>query len=936
MLTISQPLSSSQAQKYHTEEFTSRSQAYYAEDERVRGEWQGRLAAYFGLRGDVRPEHFAQLSEGRHPHTGEQLVEQRLPHAYKTPDGKTLKTMGHRAGWDATFSAPKSVSLTALVGNDARVREAHRQAVHVAVNTIETYVQARIGGNRPPETTSNWIVAKFEHDTSRPVDGYPAPQLHTHAVFFNMTRTHDGEFRAMQPHEVFRTQQYGTAVYRAEFAWQLQKLGYEVNVEKNGAPEIKGYSREYLEANSLRSQQIREHLKAAGLDGAAAAQIAAHRTREAKAARGPEEVRQQHRDLAKQYGNQPERIVQNARDRGVRQEPDADRHARAAVTYARDKTFEREAVVDRRDLMKESLKRACGNAPFEKVKEAFSERSRRGDFVQVERQHRSSPSETYTTPAMVAAERRNIEFMRQGKDRFDGLVKDRIRQNAYRTHHLSASQQKAVNEILSNRDSVFGLQGVAGSGKTTTLREVRTAAERDGYKVQGFAPTSRATAQLQEAGINSTTLQRHLTQSPGHQGGRHLYVVDESSLVSTKQTNEFFGRMGPHDRALLVGDTRQHQAVDAGRPFQQLQDEGMRTAKLDEIVRQRDPDLKQVVRDLSEGRVREAFAQLRDQDRIREIPDREQRLEAIAREYPKGSERSLVVAPDNQTRQELNDRIRQELKERGVVSRPDQQTKVLVPRQDMTGADRAWAARYREGDVIRYTKGSTQLGIKPGEYAAVRDVDARQNTLRVELQKDGSEKEYDPRRLRGVAVYETAERNFAKGDRVQLTAPDRASGLPNRELGKIERIDASGNISIKTDSGRAATFSGEHKHLDHGYAVTSHSAQGATADRVIVHAESGQSSALVNQRFAYVAGSRMRDGLEVYTDDSRRLESALDRSFDKTAAVNDQTPTRSSTGQSLESSQQPSTVGHSHEHAYDHQQLEHEHAQASQGIEQTR
>src|SRR6478609_8764890 len=137
MLTISQPLSSSQAQKYHAEEFTSRSQAYYAEGEHVPGEWQGRLAEHFGLRGDVRPEHFAQLSEG-------QLVSQRLPHSYKTANGETLKTMGHRAGWDATFSAPKSVSLTALVGNDSRVVDAHRQAVRTAVDALEGHVQARL------------------------------------------------------------------------------------------------------------------------------------------------------------------------------------------------------------------------------------------------------------------------------------------------------------------------------------------------------------------------------------------------------------------------------------------------------------------------------------------------------------------------------------------------------------------------------------------------------------------------------------------------------------------------------------------------------------------------------------------------------------------------------------------------------------------------
>ena len=889
MLTISQPLSSSQAQKYHAEDFTSRSQAYYAEGEQVRGEWQGRLAEHFGLRGGVKDEHFARLSEGRHPWSGEQLVQQRTAHSYQGDDGKTIKTMGHRAGWDATYSAPKSVSLTALVGHDSRVREAHREAVRVAVNAVEKYVQARLGGNRPPETTRNWAVAKFEHDTSRPVGGYPAPQLHTHTVFFNMTRTKSGDYRAMQPRQVYRSQQYGTAVYRAELASRLRQVGYEIQVEKNGTPEIKGYSREYLEANSLRSQQIREHLKAAGLAGAGPAQIAAHRTRESKASLSRDQVRDQHRDLAAKFGNEPERVVREAQARGPRQDHDASRHAHRAVTYARDKSFEREAVVDRRDLMKEALTRACGNATLEHVTRAFSERARTGDFVRVERQAGSSPSQRYTTPAMIASERQNLEFMRSGQNKHEPLVSERVRNEPGRASHLSSSQREAVNEVLSNRDQVVGFQGIAGSGKTTALREVRIAAQRDGYKVRGFAPTSRATAQLQEAGIRSTTLQRHLAEPRQQSGGKHLYVVDESSLASTKQTREFFERMGPKDRAVLVGDSRQHQAVDAGRPFQQLQQAGMKTAKLDEVVRQQDPALKHVVEDLAQGRVREAFGQLREQSRLHEVPDRNERLNTIAREYSKSEGRTLVISPDNRTRQDLNERIRHELKDRGEVTGPDHRVQVLSQRQEMTGADRGWAQQYRPGDVVRYTKGSDQHQIKPGDYATVRDVDVRHNTLRVET-KDGREVQYDPRRLKGVSVYEKAERNFSTGDRVQLTAPDRSSGLANRELGRIERIEPSGDIHIRSDSGRSAVIKGENKHIDHGYAVTSHSAQGATADRVMVHAESGQSAALVNQRFAYVAGSRMREGLEVYTDDSKRLESSMSRHFDKSSAVNERTP----------------------------------------------
>ncbi len=191
--------------------------------------------------------------------------------------------MEHRAGWDATFSAPKSVSLTALVGGDERVRAAHQESVAVALDELERYVQARIGGNLPAETTGKWVAAKFEHDSARPVDGYAAPQLHTHVVFFNLTETEDGETYALQPRELYKTQQYATAVYRSELATRLKELGYEIERGKSGQPEIKGYSEEYLAASSPRRQQIEEHLAKENQRGADAAQIAAHKTRQAKA-----------------------------------------------------------------------------------------------------------------------------------------------------------------------------------------------------------------------------------------------------------------------------------------------------------------------------------------------------------------------------------------------------------------------------------------------------------------------------------------------------------------------------------------------------------------------------------------------------------------------------------------------------------------------------
>src|ERR1700678_2738243 len=251
MLTISKPLSAGQAQTYHQKEFTAKEQNYWSQQGITAGEWQGHLAARFVLVGAVSAEDFARLSQGQHPQTGDQLVRQRASYEYQDDEGKTVKTMEHRAGWDATFSAPKSVSLTALVGRDDRVREAHRDSVTTALEQLEYYTQARIGGNHPPETAGKFVAAKFEHDTARPVDGYVAPQLHTHAVVFNLTERDNSQPRAIQPHSFFASQQFATAIYQSELTYRLRQFGYEITTGRSGAPEIKGYAQEYLDASKI-------------------------------------------------------------------------------------------------------------------------------------------------------------------------------------------------------------------------------------------------------------------------------------------------------------------------------------------------------------------------------------------------------------------------------------------------------------------------------------------------------------------------------------------------------------------------------------------------------------------------------------------------------------------------------------------------------------
>lgn len=889
MLTISKPLSAGHAQAYHKEEFANAQGNYYSQGETIRGEWHGKLADEWGLRGEVQEEHFARLANGQHPMTGEQLVRYQAAREYVNQRGETVKTMEHRAGWDATFSAPKSVSLTALVGDDYAVREAHRESVKLALDELEKYVQARIGGNHPAETTGKWVAASFEHDSARPVDAYAAPQLHTHVVFFNFTETENGETRALQPHELYRSQQYATAIYRSELALHLKELGYEIEQGRSGQPEIKGYTREYLDASSPRSRQIQEHLAEQGVRGAGAAQIAAHQTRDDKLpAITHEEMQQKHREVAAHFGHQPEQVIRTAQERQIEEERPEQKHqsVESALTYAREKNLERHAVTDERELMRDALKRSMGEAGFAEVRQKFENRVHSGDLIQVENR---SPSRAFTTQEMIAYERDNITEMRAGQNWHEPMVGSETWREVEQKHaHLSTSQRAAVEQIVSSQDKIMGLEGVAGAGKTTSLAAVREAAEQEGYKVRGLAPTSRAAHKLAESGIESETLQRHLRreEQPEH-GEKRLYILDESSLASTKQMNAFLHCLNGEDRVLLVGDTRQHEAVEAGRPYQQLREAGMQTARLDEIMRQRDPALKEAVEQLARGDVFGAIDNLDRQGRVHEIVGRDERLSKIASDYAREPQGTLVISPDNESRRELNGRIHREMQERGYVSQDEHKLRVLDSRQEMTGADRQWAGQYEEGDVVRYTRGSRVLGIEPGEYARVESVDTKENRVTIE-RENGQHQTYDPRRLAGVAVYHETGRTFSEGDRVQFTAPSRDLSVANRELGTIEKIKHIGDVQIRMDSGREVAFNiRDHPHLDHGYAVTSHSSQGQTADRVLIHVDTDKSELLINNRFAYVSVSRGQYDAEIYTNDKSELGHDLSRDVTQRTAIVD-------------------------------------------------
>jgi len=368
---------------------------------------------------------------------------------------------------------------------------------------------------------------------------------------------------------------------------------------------------------------------------------------------------------------------------------------------------------------------------------------------------------------------------------------------------------------------------------------------------------------------------------------KHLYMVDESSLTSTQQMREFLRKLGPQDKVLLIGDIRQHQGVDAGKPFEQLQQSGMQTAQLDKIVRQHDPQLLKAVEHLSKNETEIGVKMLQEQGRVTEIADQEKRIEAIAKKYAAHPENTIIVSPDNASRRDINQAVRRELQTLGILDKEDHPIRVLMPRSDMTGADRGWAARYKVGDVLHYVRGSKEFGIERDSYSHVIATNPQDNLLTVR-KPNGEQIIYDPSRLRGISAYREIERDFAVGDRLQWTAPNRELGVANRDLGTIQRIGEDGRVTVSMDrSGeKSITFHPRKmRHFDHGYAVTSYSSQGLTSERVLVNIDTEGQPELINARFAYVSVSRASHDAQIFTNDAATLAETLSKDVSKASAV---------------------------------------------------
>src|SRR5229473_7120889 len=342
MLVMSKgALTAAQAETYYEEKYSQ--DDYYSEKQQVVGQWFGRGADELGLSGEVTTEDFRSVLRGFRPASAEVLV-----HKANGYDDR-------RAGWDATFNAPKSISIQGLAGGDDGLIEAHRKAVSRALEELEPYTLSRRGGGSEWVVTGNVVAARFDHVAARPSssveDGHgPDPHLHTHVVIANMTRRPDGEWRGLDSVEIYRSQSFATAIYRSELAREVQQLGYRIKVAgQDGRWELDGYTREQVMAFSRRRQDIEQALAREGLAGAKAAQNIAHRTRLSKDQRDEQALKAEWRSRAQEYGIQVEQYLSQSREHRPLQFRYPQK-AEEAVRQSIGENSEREAVIDRRAL----------------------------------------------------------------------------------------------------------------------------------------------------------------------------------------------------------------------------------------------------------------------------------------------------------------------------------------------------------------------------------------------------------------------------------------------------------------------------------------------------------------------------------------------------------------------------------------------------------
>ncbi|ASN03495.1 MobF family relaxase (plasmid) [Xanthomonas citri pv. malvacearum] len=930
--------------QYAAAHYFSAADDYYAKENP--GEWQGQGAQVLGLTGPVEQAQLSRLLDGRLPN-GE-----RIQTTFDPTDNKK------RMGLDLTFSAPKSVSMQALVAGDKDVTAAHDRAVTRALEQVERLAEARkkVKGKSYRERTGNMVIGKFRHEMSRAKD----PQLHTHSVVLNMTQRADGAWRALSNEDIFRVQHEVDALYKAELARGLQALGYAIRlVDDQGNFELDHISRDQIEAFSARSRIIEEALANEGKTRATATtlekQIISLATRPRKDESDRDLVKQYWVEKSREFGidygprSQLDGRTYEAGDsiggrgRGRERGDAGDRiaatslparltPAQAVVQYAINHLTDREAVVRETALTATALRRAVGLAGPDEVRAEIKRLVGQGALIEAVPAYRMAdrkdgpalssagwksylqdlkgwsdkqaqqyvsnaikqgslvPAEKrYTTQKALAREKAILAIERTGRGAIEPIMTAAAVKTALESSALNAGQRFAVETIVSTKNRFVGIQGDAGTGKTYTVNQAvalikQASAVSEGYRTVALAPYGNQVKALKNEGLEAHTLASFLHTKDKPIDGKTIIVLDESGVVGARQMEQVMRIVEKSGaRMVLLGDTKQTEAIEAGKPFAQLQQDGMQTARISEIQRQKDHELKTAVEQAAEGRVTQSLAHIKHVEELKEPTERHR---AIVNDYIQLTEperrETLIVAGTNEARREINRMVRESLDLTGKGREFETLTRV-----DLTQAQRRFAPSYQPGMVIQPEKDYQKAGLTRGETYRVKE--ALPGNALVLQRQDGTTTTINPRKATQLSVYHLERAELSIGDTVRINRND-----PGRDLTNGDRMRVAGVIggtvkleSVEQRDGRPARALelpvNKPLHLEHAYASTVHSSQGVTKDRVLIALDTKSRTTSMN--LYYVAISRARQEARVYTNNRGELPAAIARRFDKTTAL---------------------------------------------------
>ncbi len=873
---------------------------YYAKGEKVTGQWVGKASESLGLSGAVTPADFEALRINRHPGTSERLTprtkDTRQPtlmeaaRAFREKNGRSgsaqevanfrleMKPVSNRVAFlDFQCSAPKSVSIMAVLAEDPRLRDAHTKASRLALGELEQFASRQNNSpvERRSEITGNICAAAFTHDASRALD----PQLHTHFVIANATQAPNCRWYALNEFEMVKAVRYAGKVYQNELARSVRELGYEIReIRQNGDVtgfEIEGVSGELCHRFSKRREEIeREIEKFERERGREPTTLEISLiTRETRSP-GLKEITTPE-VLARQRGQlQPGEWEQLQALRGHATSCPAEGLAAGgehdALSVSVEHLFERQSVLKEHQVLAEALNQSLGNLDLQKLKARL--RAEEAGLV------RLTPDDgllaEFATRQGLAMEQWAVSYVNAGKSQCVPLNSAFVP-----TENLSAEQRTAVKEILSTRDRVFSFRGVAGAGKTTTLREVQRGLTESGHTVFAITPTTSAAKVLQGEGFpESTTVEDFLRNGEKRNGLKRAVVIcDEAGLKSNRQGAALLRMAERHDlRVLLVGDVRQHVSVEAGDFLRVLEAHSrIGRCQVGEIHRQVPADYRAAITQMAGGDVRGGLETL---DRMGSIKEGQaDYLSNAAADYlrltdqGKALDRCIAVSFTWEENHRFTGAIRDGLKKQGVL--PPEGTSVTVHESlRWTNQQKRDLRRYEVGQVIDFTPSSH----RPAFSAVV----VRVENGYVVADACGEEISLNLGQVDSFNVARSRQLEIASGDKLLIRANDKKLGLVNGQVLTVDEISPNGSIKCR----EGVCIPAEFRQWCHGYVVTSHKAQGRTAAHVVVAAEN------LTAKGTYVACSRGRQSCTVHTPDKIRLMERLPEG-NRQAALDVQSPT---------------------------------------------